>query len=75
MTNEQLRALIGTYISEEIDTISDDENLIYAGIDSMLMMAIVEDLRTRGILVNFLEFSEQPTIEAWLQKIDEHMTV
>ena len=74
MTNEQLRELLSSYV-DGMDTIADDENLIYAGLDSMMIMGIVEELRTLGILVNFLEFSEQPSIEAWLEKIHTHTKV
>jgi len=74
MTTEQLRELVASYV-DGMDTIADDENLIYAGLDSMMIMGIVEELRTLGILVNFLEFSEQPSIEAWLEKIHTHTTV
>lgn len=69
MTKEQLRELLSSYVDDEMDTIADDENLIYAGLDSMMIMSIVEELRTRGILVNFLELLEEPSIEAWLEKI------
>ncbi|GKU83912.1 phosphopantetheine-binding protein [Niallia sp. NCCP-28] len=75
MTKEQLRELLSSYVEDEMDTIADDENLIYAGLDSMMVMSIVEELRTRGILVNFLEFLEQPSIEAWLEKIHIYTTV
>lgn len=74
MTTEQLRELVASYV-DGMDTIADDENLIYAGLDSMMIMGIVEELRTLGILVNFLEFSEQPSIEAWLEKIHTHTIV
>jgi aryl carrier-like protein len=74
MTKEQLRELIASYVDEEIDSIADNDNLVYEGVDSMMMMSIVEELRTRGILVNFLELSEQPTIEAWFEKIHVHTT-
>lgn len=74
MNKEQLRELLSSYL-DEIETIADDENLTYAGLDSMKIMSIIEELRQSNILVNFLEFSEQPTIEAWLEKIHTHTTV
>ncbi|HWL11675.1 MAG TPA: phosphopantetheine-binding protein [Ureibacillus sp.] len=74
MTKEQLRELLSRFL-EEMETIADDENLEYAGLDSMMMMSIVEQLRAQDILVNFLELAEEPTIEAWIEKIHKHMTV
>ncbi|WP_374717490.1 phosphopantetheine-binding protein [Neobacillus sp.] len=75
MTREQLRELIASYIEDEMDTIADDENLLYAGLNSMMIMSIVEELRKQGISVNFLDFLEQPTVEGWLEKIQTHSAV
>ncbi|MFH7820365.1 phosphopantetheine-binding protein [Neobacillus thermocopriae] len=75
MTRQQLRELIASYIEDEMDTIADDENLLYAGLNSMMIMSIVEELRKQGISVNFLELLEQPTVEGWLEKIHTHSTV
>ncbi|AIM17001.1 MULTISPECIES: phosphopantetheine-binding protein [Neobacillus] len=75
MTRKQLRELIASYIEDEMDTIADDENLLYAGLNSMMIMSIVEELRKQGISVNFLDFLEQPTVEGWLEKIQTHSAV
>ncbi|MCD4839429.1 phosphopantetheine-binding protein [Neobacillus sedimentimangrovi] len=75
MTREQLRELIASYLEDEMDTIADDENLLYAGLNSMMIMSIVEELRKQGISVNFLDFLEQPTVEGWLEKIQTHSAV
>lgn len=75
MTKEQLRDLIASYMNENIDDIAENDNLVYEGLDSMMVMSIVEDLRAQGILVTFLELVEQPTIEAWLEKIHHYTTV
>jgi bifunctional isochorismate lyase / aryl carrier protein len=75
MTRKQLRELIASYLEDEMDTIADDENLLYAGLNSMMIMSIVEELRKQGISVNFLDFLEQPTVEGWLKKIQTHSAV
>jgi aryl carrier-like protein len=75
MTKKQLRDLVASYIDEEIDSIADNDNLVFEGVDSMMIMSIVEELRTQGILVTFLELSEQPTIDTWLEKIHAHTSV
>ncbi len=74
MRKAQLHDLIASYMNEDIDDIGDNDNLVYEGLDSMMLMSIVEDLRAQGILVTFLELVEQPTIEAWLEKIQNFTT-
>lgn len=64
-TIEQLRKLIEPYVSEPIDTISDDDYLLDAGIDSITIMTIVEELRQQGILITFIQLADNPSIKAW----------
>ena len=72
-TIEQLRKLIEPYVSEPMDEISDDDYLLDAGIDSITIMSVVEELRQQGILVTFIQMADNPSIKAWHGLIKEQL--
>ncbi|MGM9948640.1 MAG: phosphopantetheine-binding protein [Lysinibacillus sp.] len=72
-TIEQLRKLIEPYVSEPMDEISDDDYLLDAGIDSITIMSVVEELRQQGILVTFIQMADHPSIKAWHGLIKEQL--
>ncbi len=45
--------------------INDDQNLISAGINSLMVMRFVSSLRKEGIKISYGELLEEPTIAAW----------
>lgn len=71
-TIEQLRAFVASYVTEPIDTISDEDYLLDVGIDSITMMTIVEELRQKGFPLTFIQLADNPTIKAWHSLIKEY---
>lgn len=55
-------------ISKEI---SDDQNLINAGINSLTVMRFVSKLRKEGIKISYGELLEEPTLAAWHKLIEK----
>ncbi|MBD8036776.1 acyl carrier protein [Solibacillus sp. A46] len=70
-TIEQLRAFVASYVTEPIDTISDEDYLLDVGIDSITMMTIVEELRQKGFPLTFIQLADNPTIKGWHSLIKE----
>lgn len=64
-TIEQLRAFVAPYVTEPMDTISNEDYLLDVGIDSITMMTIVEELRQKGFPLTFIQLADNPTIKAW----------
>jgi bifunctional isochorismate lyase/aryl carrier protein len=52
-------------LDEPISTIDNNENLIDRGLDSIRIMSLVENWRSKGIEVNFMKLAEEPTISNW----------
>ncbi len=55
-------------VSKEL---SDDQNLINAGINSLTVMRFVSSLRKEGIKVSYGELLEEPTLAAWHKLIEK----
>ncbi|WP_339195715.1 phosphopantetheine-binding protein [Solibacillus sp. FSL R5-0449] len=70
-TMEQLRKLVAQYVTEPIDTISDEDYLLDVGIDSITMMTIVEELRQKGFVLTFIQLADEPTIYGWHRLIKQ----
>lgn len=51
--------------------INDDQNLISAGINSLMVMRFVSSLRKEGIKISYGELLEEPTIAAWHSLIEK----
>lgn len=75
MTKEELYAIILPYLDEDMKDIENDEDLTDAGLDSIALMTITEDLRSQQIMVTFMELAEEPTMEAWLRIIHKKIMV
>ena len=71
MTIEELYAIILPYLDEDMKDINEEEDLTDAGLDSITLMSITEELRTQNIMVNFMELAEKPTLAAWLNIINK----
>jgi bifunctional isochorismate lyase / aryl carrier protein len=63
MNAQALRTRVAELLGEE--PTDDQENLLDLGLDSIRLMAIVEQLRGDGHDVSFVDLAEQPTIAAW----------
>ena len=72
-TIEQLRAFIASYVTEPMNTISDEDYLLDVGIDSITLMTIVEELRQKGFPLTFIQLADEPTIQAWHNLIKQSL--
>ncbi|MFN2744572.1 MULTISPECIES: isochorismatase family protein [Bacillus] len=65
LTKQKIREQIAALLYESPDDITDNENLIFRGLDSVRMMSLAERWRSNGAEVTFVELAEEPTIENW----------
>ncbi|MBU3574193.1 isochorismatase [Priestia aryabhattai] len=65
LTLEGVKEQIAELLDEPISTIDNNENLIDRGLDSIRIMSLVENWRSKGIEVNFMKLAEEPTISNW----------
>lgn len=72
MTKQELKTLVQEYLDEDLEEVDWAESLLDLGMDSIRMMAIVDDIRVTGINVNFMEFAEKPSLEGWYNAITLH---
>ncbi len=61
----ELRQQVGDLLQMTPQDLDDDENLLYAGLDSVRLMHLLECWRRAGASVNFVELAEQPAINNW----------
>lgn len=47
------------------DELDDALDLFAAGLDSVRVLSLVEDWRTRGVEISFVELAERPTLGDW----------
>lgn len=64
MTLETLRAQVGELLEEPV---TDDADLLEAGIDSIRLMTLLNRWQDEGHEVSFVDLAEQPTIAAWAE--------
>ena len=63
--NIDLFAIVSQLLNVPVDSLQPDVNLIELGLDSISMMRLTGQLRSRGIELNFAQLMATPTIEAW----------
>ncbi|WP_045392581.1 phosphopantetheine-binding protein [Falsirhodobacter sp. alg1] len=68
--HEWIEARVTALLDDE-GPIDPDESLIFYGLDSLRVMRLAADLKTRGIVVSFEDLAKQPTLNAWFALIDE----
>ncbi|MBB4915672.1 phosphopantetheine-binding protein [Streptosporangium saharense] len=73
LTHERVREDVADVLSEQPAEISDDENLLDRGLDSIRVMSLVERWRAAGVNTTFIELAERPTVTAWWQLISDRM--
>ncbi|MFP7232699.1 isochorismatase [Bacillus subtilis] len=64
-TCENIRKQIAELLQETPEEITDQEDLLERGLDSVRIMTLVEQWRREGAEVTFVELAERPTIEEW----------
>ncbi|MCY8007249.1 isochorismatase family protein [Bacillus haynesii] len=65
LTKQIIREQVASLLLESPEKISDSENLIYRGLDSVRIMSLAERWRRSGREVSFVELAEDPSIENW----------
>ncbi|MGY2125108.1 phosphopantetheine-binding protein [Nocardia gipuzkoensis] len=62
---ELIDSLVRSALACDLEKIGFDENLIAQGLDSIQVMKISGQLRSRGIKVGFAALMAEPTLLAW----------
>lgn len=62
---EVTKKRVADLLEVPVSSISNTENLLDLGLDSIRIMSLVEDWRQEGIEVDFMELSENPTVQNW----------
>jgi aryl carrier-like protein len=70
LTRERMRADIAAVIHEDAEEIGGDDNLIDLGLDSMRAMNLLVRWAETGISLDFSEFAERLTLDAWWAIVD-----
>ncbi|MBB5069758.1 phosphopantetheine-binding protein [Saccharopolyspora gloriosae] len=65
LTLEGVRADVAELLYEDPEELTDEENLLDWGLDSVRIMSLVERWRTRGVEVTFADLAERPTLAEW----------
>ncbi|MGQ5522679.1 isochorismatase family protein [Chitinimonas sp. PSY-7] len=60
-----LRAEVAKLLQMPASDLLADDNLLYAGLDSIRLMSLVERWRTAGADISFAQLGEQPTLTQW----------
>ncbi len=64
-TCEKIRKQIAELLQDKPEDITNQEDLLDRGLDSVRIMTLVEQWRREGAEVTFVELAERPTIEEW----------
>ncbi|HWM05475.1 MAG TPA: phosphopantetheine-binding protein [Actinophytocola sp.] len=73
ITLDTVRADVAEVLYLEPHEVSESENLLEAGLDSVRLIGLVELWRSRGHTIGFADLAEKPTLTAWcalLQRSD-----
>ncbi|MFK4106426.1 phosphopantetheine-binding protein [Streptomyces sp. NPDC019531] len=64
-TREELRAIIGEALHLSPDDLTGPENLIELGMESIVMMRLVNKWGRAGISVRYSDLLDNPTFDGW----------
>ena len=65
LDRDRLRVDVAEALGEPPEQISDTDDLLDRGLDSIRLMSLVERWRETGVEVGFIDLAEEPTLEAW----------
>nr|WP_243795723.1 phosphopantetheine-binding protein [Saccharopolyspora gloriosae] len=65
LTLEGVRADVAELLYEDPEELTDEENLLDWGLDSVRIMSLVERWRRQGVQVTFADLAERPTLAEW----------
>lgn len=69
LTLDGLRQTIAEQLQIAAEDIQDDDNLFMLGLDSMSLMTLVGHWRALGLNVEFQDLVEEPTLNAWQDRL------
>lgn len=67
LTLEGFRADLAEYLYQQPDEVDLDENPLYAGMDSLRIVTLIERWRGTGVDVTFVELAERTSFAQWWQ--------
>lgn len=67
-----LQAEVAALLQMPASDLLADENLIYAGLDSIRLMSLLERWRRAGATTTFVELAERPTLSDWWNLLAAH---
>lgn len=62
---ERLRIEVSDLLQQPLSEVTDREDLLDLGLDSIRLMTLVEQLRNAGVDITFVELAEHPTLASW----------
>lgn len=74
LTRERMRAEIAAMLHEDPSEIGGEDNLIDLGLDSMRAMSLLTRWNETGLNLDFSEFAERLTLDAWWAIVQRRMT-
>ncbi|MDC9589479.1 amino acid adenylation domain-containing protein [Xenorhabdus sp. XENO-10] len=72
---DSLRQLISGLLNQKNILVDDNDDLIRNGLDSMQIMALLNQFRRQGYRVTLRELYQKPTLHAWSQLLQRHAPV
>ncbi|SFU58318.1 non-ribosomal peptide synthetase [Xenorhabdus koppenhoeferi] len=75
LSPDSLRQLISGLFNQKNILLGDNDDLIRNGLDSMQIMALLNQLRRKGHRVTLRELYQNPTLHAWSQLLQRHAPV
>lgn len=70
LTLEAVREQVAELLYEDPSELTDDEDLIDWGLDSVRIMTLVEQWRKQGVQITFADLAERPTLADWWKVLE-----
>lgn len=74
LTREAVREQVAELLYEDPAELTDDEDLIDWGLDSVRIMTLVEQWRKQGVQITFADLAERPTLADWWSVLEPNIT-
>lgn len=71
LTRDSMKADIARILMIAVEEIDADENLSYMGLDSIRLMTLLEQWRSKGAHVQFVDLAEQTTLNQWWNLVQQ----
>lgn len=70
LTKDEFKADICRILQTDVSDVSDADNLIDHGLDSIRLMALVQQWNERGVPVVFEDLAAYPEVNHWWQLVE-----